>query len=535
MTASTKTTTRERVAMFGASGTMGFQAFQELWKRNRYDVTVLLRKGEKGIERFWPFFKQAGIAAREGVGTVEGQGLRVVWGDARAPDDVKATVAGCDWVLNSMAVISPTADYHPRLAQQVNDDAVGTILEAIIAEPDGAERIGYVHTGSVAQTGNRAVGVHMGRIGDPMYPSVFDAYALTKIAGERRVMESPLKRWVSLRMTFIMPTDHARLIALLDPIAFHMPIATRMENITDRDAAFAMINALELRDEPEFWRRAYNMGGGPGMRTTAHDYLIDTTAMMGLRWQRCSERNWYALRNFHLQYYEDSATANKFLRYWRDDLDSNRRALEDSVAWYARPLLWLARNVPLVQPIAEAITYRILKRLAERHVNGPRHWYLNDNTLRLEAFFGGKEAYEAIPDWTQPLEGLDPDAPYRRLDHGYDEKKERLDAIDLQGAAKYRGGRLASAKWEGDMYETLEWACAFDHRFTAKPATVLLAGHWCPTCVTFWNGSAQARANPFFAQVWAADHSEDEHIEYPGDCIEDIAGADVNGGRRLAA
>ena len=519
--------TKERVALFGASGTMGFQAFQELWRRrDRYDLAVLLRSGEAGLAKFQPYLKEAGLATAPRSGVVDGNGLRVVWGDAREEADVAAVVAGVDWVLNAMAVISPQADYYPELAQAVNDEAIGTILAAIEAEPDGPERIGYVHTGSVAQTGNRPVGVHVGRIGDPLNPSVFDAYAVTKIAGERRVLESSLKRWVSLRMSFIMPTDHARLMALLDPIAFHMPLATRMENITDRDAGFAMVNCLELRDEPRFWRRVYNLAGGPTMRTNAYQYLNDAYAVMGLEWERCSERNWYALRNFHLQYFEDSAEANGFLHHWRDDIESHQRSLESSMAWYLRLLRWLSSRVRPIRRLAEAITYRTLKRLSERHLNSPRHWYLTDNTLRLEAFFGGRAAYEAIPGWDEPILGLEPDAPYRRLDHGYDETKTELALSDLRSAAEYRGGSCLDREWSGDMHQQLSWLCAFGHRFTAKPNTVLHAGHWCPVCAARWNGAEQARLNPFFAQVWYADHAVGEKQDYPWDGIEDIRGAD---------
>src|SRR5690606_34648945 len=179
------------------------------------------------------------------------------------PEATAATVRGADAVLNAMAYISPAADYRPEVARAVNRDAVDLILAAIAAEPDGVRRIRYVHTGSVAQTGNRPVGVHMGRVGDPLKPSAFDHYALTKIAGERAVLESRLERWASLRMSFIMPTTFESLFGLLDPIAFHMPLDARIECITDRDAGFGLVNSLDVPHGSDFWRRAYNMGGGP--------------------------------------------------------------------------------------------------------------------------------------------------------------------------------------------------------------------------------------------------------------------------------
>ena len=523
----------ERVTLFGASGTLGFQTFLELWRRRPdYHVSVVLLPGEKAAARYAPYAREAGIrwqppaAAGQEPTVQSGSNLTLVWGDATVQATVQSAVSGADWVLNAMAVISPAADYRPELAAQVNDHAVGLILEAIAAEPDGAQRIGYVHTGSVAQTGNRPVGVHVGRVGDPMNPSAFDAYAITKIAGERRVLESKLEKWVSLRMSFIMPTDHGRLMALLDPIAFHMPLDARLESVTDRDGGMALANCLRQAEGSPFWRRVYNLGGGPGMRTTALAYLRSVYGQMGLDWQACSQRNWYALRNFHLQYYEDSRVANEYLAYWRDDNDSFAAALEASLPRHLRGVRWLARRLPAVKRLAERATQATLRRLAEGHRNSPRYWYLNDVEPRLHAFFGGREKYEAIPDWSGAPVDERLDAPWRRLDLGYDESKTQLDLTDLQDAAAFRGGRCLAADFAGHMYQPLAWECALGHAFTASPLTVLHAGHWCPECDTSWNGATRARSNPYFAQVWYADHAPEDDREYAYDQIYDIAGAD---------
>jgi len=124
------------------------------------------------------------------------------------------------------------------------------------------------------------------------------------------------------------------------------------------------------------------------------------------------------------------------------------------------------------------------------------------------------------------MPNLDPNVPSQRLDHGYDESKEQLDLKDLDSVAKFRGGKLHSEKWDGDMYAPLDWECAFEHFFNARPFTALKAGHWCPECDAAWNGDEHAKKNPFFAQVWYADHDPDEQNEYPADCFNDIEGAD---------
>ena len=520
--------TKTKVALFGASGTMGFQAFKELWKRRgEFDISILVLPAEQSLGMFRAYEKEAGLKSVKGRGESENNGFKIVWGDATNYKDVVKTVRGADWVLNAMAYISPMADYRPETARAVNVDAIGHILKAIQAEPEGTERIHYVHTGTVAQTGNRPVGIHVGRVGDPLKPSIFDYYALSKIAGERLVLESKLKYWVSLRMTFIMPTSYKEMQALNDAISFHMPLDARMENISDRDAGFGLVNCLDVPDESDFWRRVYNMGGGPGMRTIAYDYMQDAYHRSGLNLQACMERNWYALRNFHMQYYEDSAVLNDYLHYWRDTLESYQHTMNEDTPVLIKLVAFLAGRIPAFRANIEKIAYADSKKLSEKHRNSPRYWYTDQNDMRITAFFKSYESYERIPGWGVNMPNLDPDAAWKRLNHGYDESKAILDLIDLQGAARFRGGKCLSEKWEGDLYVPLDWECAFGHKFAARSYSVLKAGHWCPDCAATWNYDQQAKKNPFLAQAWYADHTPDEDNFYPEDCINDIRDADL--------
>jgi nucleoside-diphosphate-sugar epimerase len=199
---------KPKVALFGASGTIGYQAFKELWKRrDKYNIIIMVLPSERKLGVFRKYEQEARVPTIDGAGVAKGDGLKIVWGDDTNYGDVEETVKGVEWVLNAMAYISPQADYHPEVAKAVNTDAIVNIVKAIETQPDGAEVIKFVYTGTVAETGNRPKGIHMSRVGDPLKPSVFDFYAITKIAGERAVLESNIKHWVSLRMTFIMPTS----------------------------------------------------------------------------------------------------------------------------------------------------------------------------------------------------------------------------------------------------------------------------------------------------------------------------------------
>lgn len=517
----------ERIAFFGATGTMGSATITELMSTKReYSFSFLLLPYERLPPPLRDLLRKYGLTARPpgknvaGPNVQENDRIRIVWGDARDEAAVRETIRGADWVFNTMALISPAADTQPELARQINDEAIQSIIEAICDEPDGANRIRLIHTGSVAQTGSRPPGFHLGRIGDPMNPSVFDQYAITKIDGERRVMESPLKYWVSLRMSFIMPTDHQDLLRLFDPILFHMPLDTHMESISDRDAGFAMTQCLKITNDSSFWQRALNIGGGPRMRMTAIDYFDAIFHQLGLDWKQVTRRNWFALRNFHMQYFDDSSEANGYLEFWRDSNTTFQAALLQSMRWYFRAFGWLNNNSRLFNKFAHGLVYTVLRRMAEKHPNSPRNWYLTQNDRRIKAFFKSSKRYEEIPSWGDAPEYVSPNYT-TRFTHGYNNDKLFFKVEDIQEAARFRGGSCDTDKEEVHLSDRLEWECAFGHRFELRVRTVLHGGHWCPICTRTWNGDERAKKDHFFAQAWYSDHDPSEQVNYIGDDYND--------------
>ena len=61
--------TKTKVALFGASGTMGFQAFKELWKRrDKYDISILVLPSEQGLGLFQAYEREAGLKSVRGPG-----------------------------------------------------------------------------------------------------------------------------------------------------------------------------------------------------------------------------------------------------------------------------------------------------------------------------------------------------------------------------------------------------------------------------------------------------------------------------------
>ena len=500
--------TKIRVLLTGASGSMGSEAFKELLRRkSQYDITLLLRPSKDNKNSFKKYVPNDATPYNE-KGVVEHEGLKIVWGDLTDYPDVLESVQDVDIVLHPAAFIAPAADHNPELAERINVGGTKNIINAIKSQDNGINRIKLVYISSVAIYGDRLAPIYWIRTGDPLKPSVYDFYATTKIRAERAVIESGLKYWVSIRQTYITIPNA---MSLMDPILFHQPIDQHIEMVTSEDAGYGLVQCIETQDD--FWRKIYNMGGGPSCRFIFFEYIDQMMKVLGLgNYRKIMERNWFCTRNFHCAWFADSDVLNAYLGHQRQTLEDHYEQVRQAAPWYIK----LAKFAPS----------NLVKRLFTRKMvygkDGTMNWIETDNRGRISAFWGTIEKWQQIPDWDSEMPDVNASASL--LDHGYDDQKadNELTIKDMKKAAKFRGGDCLSNTMEG-MHHQLLWRCATGHEFMATPMLILKGGHWCPECLAPpWNYDQIAKQNPFFAQVYYTNHDEDESNYYDEHCFEDI-------------
>ena len=111
---------KKTVFLTGATGTMGFAGFKELYERKHmYDIVLLVYEGEKkeNLEKLEPY--------------IDDPSVRIVYGDLVNYDDVLKCVEGCDIVLHVGGMVSPAADYFPKKTLKVNVTAMENIVKAV--------------------------------------------------------------------------------------------------------------------------------------------------------------------------------------------------------------------------------------------------------------------------------------------------------------------------------------------------------------------------------------------------------------------
>ena len=364
---------KKTVFLTGATGNMGWAGFQELYARKeRFNIRILARDSRKNRRMLAKY--------------VDDPAVSVVWGDLTRYEDVLAGVTGADYVLHVGGMVSPAADYFPEKTLKVNVTAAENVVKAVLAQPN-KEEMRVVYIGSVAQYGDRNPPHHWGGVDEPQTPAKYDMYALSKIRAEQVFAKAGLKRWVSLRQSGIL---YPGILKVVNPTAFHVPIGGVLEWATVEDSGRLLAQICEDWVPDEFWNRAYNISSGEQYRMT--NYEFETRLLNGLGLpgpEKVFQPQWFALKNFHGMWYTDADQLEDYLHFRSyTPVDEYFATMKSKLPWFY--------SLAFLAP-AWAVRF-FMKPYAFEKGMGTQWWVKNDPE-KFEAYYGSREAYEAIKSW----------------------------------------------------------------------------------------------------------------------------------------
>ncbi len=493
------------VAITGASGTMGKEAIHFLTENPALRLRVLLRTTRRGKAYASKLRKRFG------------KQVEILYGDIRNYDDCLLLTKGADYLLHMAAVIPPLADHDEALTMSINRDGTQNLINAVIENGNTTK---FIFISTVAIYGNRNEKHPWGRVGDPLVTSAFDVYGLSKTIAEFNVMESGLAHWSVLRQTAVL-YDNILVNNISDGLMFHTPWNALIEWVTAKDSGILLANIVQKDQAGEiddFWKKVYNIGGGVNTRETGYETFDGGFRLIGGSVKRFFLPHWNLPRNFHCFWFSDSDMLEEMFHF-------RTQSCADFWRWYKKKhfIYALGRIVP------PALLRKMVLEPLLKNSNAPAYWHAHRDAARIQAYYGGWEAYESMPDRWENVDLLceKPDYAQRKhhdkrfdLDHGYDENKpdSELDIADLKQAAAFRGGKcLSDSMTKGDLYTKHLWQCSEGHCFEASPYTILKAGHWCPQCCQSehtWQMDRVAKHSPFHAQIWLDSHNPDELYTY---------------------
>ena len=300
------------VAMTGASGNMGRAAVQKIMELsfiNKLTVLFLEEKREKKLYKKWK--------------KLYGDKIDFVWGTVANKQNCEKLIENADYVLHLAAVIPPKADHFFDKAEECNDVGTKTLVNVI---EHAEKQPAFIHISTVAIYGNRNYKHPWGRVGDPLIPSAYDVYSVTKLCGERAVISSQIKKWAVLRQTGIL---HENLLSdnVKDGLLFHTTFNGTIEWVTADDSGVLLKNIL-LSDAissingsgasqkekdfaiklnvKDFWKNVYNIGGGAPNRITGYETFAEGFGVIGVTPEKFMNPKWNETRNFHCLWFADS-------------------------------------------------------------------------------------------------------------------------------------------------------------------------------------------------------------------------------------
>ena len=503
------------VAVTGVTGNMG-QAVMEQLARSPLPLTLrvlILPEDKKRAKRFRKTY-----AAQLQSGAVQ-----IVYGNLADPAAVCALVRGADYVVNLAAVIPPLSDRRPDLAIECNEKGAGVLvseIEKAVPQPK------LIHISTVALYGNRDDKHPWARVGDPLPVSPYDVYSATKLRGELRVLESEIAQWAVLRQSAML---HKNMLAdnMKDGLMFHTCFNAPLEWVTAHDSGVLIAHILErdVKDAPVrgFWKRVFNIGSLAENRITGYDTFDEGFRLIGGSAKDFFRPDRNAVRNFHGVWFADGHKLEELFAYQTQSTAHYWAEIKKAHGYYS---------------LAKILPKGLIRRLAIdplcKDPNAPAYWKAHGDTGRLTAYFGGERQYDTLPAaWEDfPLlregrrgngEPADYDAlrktPYAPLDHGFDDAKadEDIDLSDLRAVAKAHGGEyLDGAFVKGDLYTPVKWRTQDGEEFTARPYTVLRAGHWFNRTYkeNVWEFDRLARKDRLLAQLWYDTHGKEEAFRY---------------------
>ena len=363
---------KKTVFLTGGTGNMGWAGFQELYRKGKFNIRLLARDSKKNRKLLAPYFSDPSVT--------------IVWGDLTRYEDVLACVTGSDYVLHVGGMVSPAADYYPEKTLKVNVSAAENVVKAILSQPNASE-IKAVYIGSVAQYGDRNPPYHWGGADEPQTPAKYDMYALSKIRSEEIFASAGLAHWVSLRQTGIL---YPGILSVVNPTAFHVPMGGVLEWATIEDSGRLLAQVCEDWVPEDFWNKTYNISSGEQYRMTNYEFMTRMLGALGLPSpEKVFEPQWFALKNFHGMWYTDADKLDEILHFRSyTPVDEYFATMKSKLPWFYSLAF-----------LAPAFAVKMFMKPYAFEKGMGTQWWVDNDPDKFEAYYGSREAYEAIRSW----------------------------------------------------------------------------------------------------------------------------------------
>ncbi len=284
-----------RILITGAFGNVGKTVLEEA-SRRAHEVIVFEVENKKTRKDAKKFRRKV---------------KKVVFGDIRNFDNVKAAVQECDAVIHLAAIIPPLSKKLRELTMDVNYGGTVNLINAI---KETKRNVPFVFTSSASVMGPTQLQNCLVNRNDPLV--VTGNYEESKIKCEEFLKENA-DNYLIFRLAGVLPqfsaTSFAGSFSLLEEL-FDMHPDMRLEMVMAQDIATALVRGVEkLQDGSTPKNQAYILGGGEknGWQFRGGEFLARLFGALSLP---VPDKKYFTsdINTYHLDWYDTTEAQQEF-------------------------------------------------------------------------------------------------------------------------------------------------------------------------------------------------------------------------------
>lgn len=382
--------------------------------------------------------------------------------------EAKELVAAADYILNLDFVGMLESEHFPDFAEKVNYFYTKNFVDAVIETGSDAKIIELSTTGIY---GGRTMKRPYAAVGHPAMPAYYDLASVSKLRGERYLVESGIKGFYVLRTAPV--ADETFVKRMLDgAMIFKNPLDAPAEFITAEELSeviFRLVVSIDENEKKVKENAIYDIGCGE--REIYRDFVANIAGKLKLNVDKIAEPRWFVKRCGFGAWIKDG-------RVLQDAFGIEKISVERYITEN------LVKNSNRIFGTLSPLIKKFIVSKLSIMTNSPYYWQENGMNDRVNVFYGGYDKIRELPlkisdvSITQ-TEGGDPPGFYESENSPY------LTENDLKTYAAARGGKCFDVSTRGvDFKRKTLWECANGHTFKMTPYGVLCGGYWCGECMT---------------------------------------------------
>ena len=279
----------KKVLITGAGGAIGINVIKYLLSEGKYEITALDLRNKNSIKRLKRYRRR----------------INLIYGDMNDSVLMDALVRDHDYIIHLAGIMPPIADIKKNICEMVDYKGTENLIKAMnMYNPDA-----YLIYASSATIYGKVESCNV-KTKPKLTP--LDYYSNTKFKIEKRI-EEKVKNYTIIRLPLVLTNPKT------GAFMYNVKLDTKIEAITDNDAGYLFVNALNHVNELN--HKIWNGGGGESTTDTYRNILVNVLKIYGLNIKYLLTA-FFVDKNFYGHVYEDSDNLENILDFRSDSLSS---------------------------------------------------------------------------------------------------------------------------------------------------------------------------------------------------------------------